>query len=278
MGTELHGFYQNMPYENYAAFPALNGSKLVHMRRSPMKYKFEIDTPTPCSPAMELGKIVHQLILEPESVGNIAVWGAENGQKVRRGKVWDSFRKAHEGEIILSVPEFDEVWGMAKSALNNVPIRKYSEASGETEVSLFWRHPFTKRRYKARLDKIIADTHTIFDLKTTRDCHSHKFGAQAYNLGYHMKLGLYFQGYRELTGIEPKVVMGAVDSKAPHESAVYRVPKDVVLQGIEELDLLVAKITDCEKSNIWPGEYDEETDLVLPTWAMGDEYAIGDVA
>jgi len=36
-------------------------------------------------------------------------------------------------------------------------------------------------------------------------------------------MGLYAEGYEFLTGKEPKVVLGAIDSKAPHESAVYRV-------------------------------------------------------
>lgn len=277
MPTELHGFYEDMPFDVYAAVPALNGSKIVNMRRSPMKYRHEADNPSSASPAMEMGTLVHRMILEPELVGNIAVWGAEQGQKVRNGKAWNEFRELHKDEIILTVAERDEALGMANAALNNAPIFKYARAEGPTEVSLFWRHPHTRRRYKARLDKIIPATHTIFDLKTTRDCHSHKFGAQAYSLGYHLKMALYWQGYRELTGVEPNIRIGAVDSKAPHESAVYRMTKDVILQGVEELDILVAKLDECEAKNYWPAEYAEESDLLLPTWAMQGEYDLGDV-
>lgn len=271
-GEELHGFYYNMPFEEYAAIPAMNGSKIVHMRRSPMKYKHEVDNPTPPSAAMQMGSLVHRMILEPDLVGEIAVWGLLAEEKVRRGKVWDDFQKANEGRTILTVNEYMDAKGQANSALQNVPIRRYATSDGPTEVSMFWRHPYTNRRYKARIDKLILDTHTIFDLKTTRDCHSHRFGAQSYTLGYHIKLALYSQGYEVLTGIEPLVRIGAVESKGPHESAVYRLTHDVIMQGREELDMLVARITDCEKYDRWPAEYNAETDLLLPTWAMAETF------
>lgn len=269
---ELCGFYENMPFEEYAKVDALNGSSIVHMRRSPMKYRHEKDNPTPPSPAMQMGTIVHRLILEPELVGDIAVWGLEPDQKVRNGRAWDSFREFNEGMTILTVAEYEAITGQATAALRNAPIRKYASAGGITEVSMFWRHPYTKRRYKARIDKLIPEAHTIFDLKSTRDCHSRRFGAQAYSLGYHIKLSLYAQGYEVLTGNRPKVLMGALDSKAPHESAVYRVTEDVLLQGIEELDILVEKLGECEKSGEWPGEYQEETDLLLPAWTRTDDW------
>lgn len=272
MSNELCGIYENIPFEEYAKVDALNGSSIVHMRRSPMKYRYEKDTPTAPSPAMQMGTIVHRLILEPELVGDIAVWGLEPSEKVRNGKVWDAFREFNKNMTILSKAEYESITGQATAALRNAPIRKYASVGGVTEVSMFWRHPYTKRRYKARIDKLIRETDTIFDLKTTRNCHSREFGSQAYSLGYHIKLGLYAQGYEALTGKRPRVLIGALDSKPPHESAVYRVTEDVLLQGIEELDNLVAKLDECEKSGEWPGEYAEETDLLLPSWSRTDEW------
>lgn len=266
--SELEGFYYDLPFEEYQNIPALNGSSIVHMRRSPMKYKHELDNPTPATPTMILGTITHRMVLEPNIVGEIAIWGLEPEQKVRRGGVWDAFQAANSERTILTADEYESTSNMASGALRNSPISKYSTAVGPTEVSMFWRHPHTGRRYKARIDKLIPDTHTIFDLKTTRDCHSYKFGGQAYQLGYHIKMGLYAEGYEFLTGKEPKVVLGAIDSKAPYESAVYRVTRDVLLQGREELMNLVSRLDDCEKDNKWPAENEAESDLLLPAWAM----------
>ncbi len=270
--TEFYGFYEDMPFEEYAAVDALNGSKIVQMRRSAKKYKHERDNPTPPTSAMEAGKMTHLMVLEPKMVGEIAVWGLLPNEKVRNGKVWEAFQEDNVGRTILTVAEYMATTGMATAALAHAPISHYANAIGPTEVSLFWIDPQTGRRFKARLDKVIPETHTIFDLKTTRDCHSYQFGAQSYKLGYHIKMALYWRGYKELTGVEPEIRIGAIDSKAPHESAVYRMTRDVVMQGLEELDALVRKIADCEKEERWPAEYEEETDLLLPSWATDNEY------
>jgi hypothetical protein len=269
------GVYERMPFDEYQRIDALNGSSVIHLRRSAMHYRYERDHPSPPSPAMELGTIVHRMILEPEMVGNIAVWGEEENQKVRRGKVWDEFYEMNKNDLILTVAERDACVGMSQAALRNEPIQKYASADGRTEISLVWTDE-TGRRWKARLDKIIPDTHTVFDLKTTRDCHSFKFCAQAYNLGYHIKLAIYAKGYEALFGVVPNVVMGAVDSKPPHESAVYRVTRDVLLQGVDELNELLAKLDECETVGAWPPAFNEETDLLLPSWAMRNEYEDGD--
>lgn len=273
MPTEfVPGFVEDMSYEDYASVDALNGSTIVKMRRSPMQYRHQKDNPEPPSPAMVLGTATHRLILEPDLIGEYAIWGGKEEQKVRRGRVWDEFQKDNAGKLIVTVAEVEAMIGMAIGARKNEPIRRYAGAAGPTEVSMFWEHPHTKRRFKARLDKVIPEHHIIFDLKTTRDCHSYKFGSQSYSLGYHIKMAIQWYGYKTLTGHEPSMKLGAIESKAPHESAVYRVTKDTLLQGIEELDLLVEKLDQCEKSGVWPPEQDEETDLVLPQWAMTDSF------
>ena len=86
------GFYYQMPFEEYAAVPALNGSSLLHLRRSPMKYKHELDNPTPPSPAMILGTATHRLILEPDRVGDFAVWGLLEGRRFAGARCGITFR------------------------------------------------------------------------------------------------------------------------------------------------------------------------------------------
>jgi hypothetical protein len=292
--TQPDGFVENMSYEEYAKVDALNGSKIIHMRRSPMKYKDSLDNPAPPSPAMILGTATHRLILEPDLVGEFAIWGVEENQKIRNGRVWNEFREANEGRFIVTRNECDAMVGMGVGARRNLPIRKYADAAGNTEVSMFWTHPHTGRKFKARLDKVIVEMladggekvvaehdrfktvrkptakHTIFDLKTTRDCRDFKFSQQAWSLGYIVKMGLYWYGYKTLLGVEPSIKLGAIESKAPHESAVYNVPRDLILLGVEELDKLVERITECEESDAWPASQQDEMDLVMPPWAYAE--------
>ena len=265
------GIYERLSFEEYQAEEGLNGSSIVHMRRSPMQFRYMTDNPQPATPAMVLGTATHRLILEPDRVGDFAVWGEEEGQNVRRGAVWVAFQAANYDKMIVTKAERDQMVGMATAVRKYLPIRKYADAKGPTEVSLFWHDPVNGRRMKARLDKWIPSLHTVFDLKTTRAASSHQFGAQSYKLGYHIKMAIQYEGIRVLTGTKPHVKLGALESKAPHESAVYRVTKDVILQGLEELDALVKKLDECEKLNQWPPEMETESDLILPAWAVTTE-------
>lgn len=262
-----NGVYEDMPFEEYAAIDAVNGSSIVHMRRSPMYYRHMKDNPQPATPAQTLGIAVHRMILEPNRVGDLAVWGQLEEEKVRRGKVWENFQELNKGALIVTVAERDAMVGMATAARKQAPIRKYASAKGPTEVSLVWTDPVSGYRMKCRLDKWIPATRAIFDLKSTRSCAPHKFGAQSYQLGYHIKMAIQAEGVRHCYGVEAFPKLGAIESKAPFESAVYRVTSDIVLQGLEELDVLMKRLRECEETNNWPAEMEDESDLQLPTWA-----------
>lgn len=288
---ELNGFYEHMPFEEYAKIPALNGSSIVHMRRSPMQYAHAKANPSPETAALRLGTATHKLILEPETVEDFVVWGAKEEQKVRNGRVWNEFQAANEGKSIVTEKEWGAMLDMSSAANRHPLISRYVNAPGRTELSMFWRHPFTGRRMKARIDKVMVESlagggihivpthdrmkavskpdeqHTIVDLKTTRDSRPFRFGPQAYTLGYVVKMALYAQGYEILTGYKPSVKLIALESKAPHEGTVYDVAEDKLLLGLEELDKLIDRLTECEKLDHWPAAHEMEEELPLPAWA-----------
>lgn len=265
------GIYEGLPFEEYAEIPALNGSTIVHLRRSPMHFDHMRRNPPASTPAQILGTATHRLILEPQRVGDFAIWGAEEDQGRRYGKVWDAFRASNAGRMIVTATDCEQMVGMAVSARKNLPIRKYADAKGPTEVSLVWTDKVSGVRFKCRLDKWIPAQKTVFDLKTCRSCRPYKFGAQSYQLGYHIKMAIQWLGVKACYGVDAHLKLGAVESKAPYESAVYRITPDVRLQGLEELDALLKVYAECEKSGIWPAEMEEESDLLLPSWATSTE-------
>lgn len=265
------GIFPGVEFAEYQKIDALNGSALVNMRRSPMYYRWCMDNPTPPTPAMALGTAVHRLVLEPTKVGEFAVWGQLEEEKVRRGKVWENFCELNKGATIVTVAERDAMVGTAVGARKNPPIMKYANAKGETELTLVWTDNATGRLFKGRLDKWIKKGNTICDLKTTRDCHAYRFGGQAYALGYHIKAAIYVSGLQALTGDRPKFKFLAIESKPPYEAAVYRATPDVLTQGGVDLDEILRKLTECERTGNWPPEQEEETDLILPTYAYSSE-------
>ena len=271
------GIFTGLTFQEYEAIDALNGSSLLNMRKSPMYYRFIKDNPKEQTEAMLLGTATHRLILEPERVGDFAVWGLNEEEKVRRGKVWEDFKERNSGKLLITAEQRDAMVGMAVTARKNVPIMKYAGAKGACEVTMVWIDPDSGRVFKGRMDKLIAKGDVIFDLKTCRDCSKYRFGAQSYSLGYHIKMALYWQGYKALTGKDAKLVIGAVESKAPHESAVYRITSDVLLQGLEDMDVLIRRLEECERTGLWPAAEPEELELTLPGYAFKEADDLSDL-
>lgn len=280
MGEQLVGIFEGMSWDEYDAVDALSGSALMHMRRSPLTYIWHRDNPQPSTDAMKLGTVIHTAILEPPLLGKIAVWGLTEEQKVRRGKVWDAFAEANKELIILTKVEQRAVADAVDGVWDTPNARKYLAEPGPCEVSMFWIDPYDKRYWKGRIDKLIStkNTATIVDLKKTRCCSPHRFGAQAYQLGYHCKAAIYVSGYQILTGIRPKFKWVALEDKRPNECAVYRAPPDVLTSGGDEVTSLVKRLDACEKADVWPCEVEQEEDLILPAYAMNEAEGLEDFA
>lgn len=252
----------------------------MHMRRSPLTYIWNRDNPQPPTDAMKLGTVIHTAILEPPLLGKIAVWGLTDEQKVRRGKVWDVFKEANKDLIIITQAEQAAVSDAVDGAYETPAARKYLAEEGPTEVSMFWVDPYDGRYWKGRIDKLIRtkNTATIVDLKKTRCCSPRRFGAQAYQLGYHCKAAIYVSGYQILTGIRPHFKWIALEDKNPNECAVYRATPDVLTLGGDEVTSLVKRLDYCEKTDVWPPEVETEEDLVLPAYAMNEAEGLEDYA
>jgi hypothetical protein len=135
-----YGFFDNMPFEEYRKIDAVNYSSLKHMKRSPLAYRYFMDHPTQPSPQMILGNHTHRMILEPETVGDFALWGEVEGQNVRRGKVWDAF----QAECALSHKEVitkDERTAMVgiSTAVRKSPLAMRFLDGFRSEVTMVWR-------------------------------------------------------------------------------------------------------------------------------------------
>jgi exodeoxyribonuclease VIII len=214
--------------------------------------------------------------LDEDRLSRIAIWGLQPEQKVRRGQVWETFQNEHRKQLIITADQWEHMNSMDSSLMNHGPAAKYLASFGDredTEVSMFWIDAGTGRRMKARPDKIIKGGayDVLINLKTCRSCTPYQFGAAAYKLGYHISAAHYISGYRALTGREAKYKWIAVEKKPPYECAVYRATPDVITQGGEDLDALIKRLAECERTNHWPPELEEESDLMLPTYAYSDD-------
>jgi hypothetical protein len=270
-----YGFYESLSRAEYEQVDALNFSRLKYMERSPMAFRHHCDNPSEPTAPMILGNAAHRAILEPH-MKDFAVWP---GPGRRFGREWDLFCAENDGKILLNEKEHGYVIGMTEAVHANPLTRKYLRF-GKSELTMVWRDLTFKRDFKARIDRLIEidGEPYLVGLKSTADCRDFRFGANAFKLAYYVQDAIYQNGYFYLTGTLPQVVIVAVESKRPHESAVYRVPNDVLRQGQADLAKWMGRLAECEKTNKWPPAVEDEQDLVLPSYAYpGGDFDMNDL-
>lgn len=258
-----------MPRADYDAIVATSITRLKELRRSPLHYRHALANPKQ-STFLTTGIATHVAVLEPERYANdFAIWTNRTdagAMSPRRGKVWDAFAELHTGRTILTADEAEVSQAIATAVRGDAIAMKYL-AVGDPEVSLQWT--LGKRACKGRADWLttIDGKPVLTGLKTARDCRHMVFGAQAAKLGYHLQWAFYHDGFEAITGKAPHMVEIVVESDAPHAVATFIIPNDIIEQGRDEYQRLLAVLDDCEATGLWPGPVPTEEYLTLPSWA-----------
>lgn len=284
------GIRSRVPYADYAAVQAHSISALKALGISPKHYLHAKAHPR-VTPALTLGTAAHTAVLEPERFErDFAIWTRRTkGGRIgpRRGKLWDKFlaEAKEENKSILTVDEETEARAIQAAVRGNPDVMRYLE-SGDPEISMAWQTSVIRAVGSPEVFncKGRADWYTHVDgkpclvgLKTARDHRHFLFGSAAARLGYHLQWGWYFDGYKTITDDEPRMVEIVVESSGPHDSVVYTIPDEIIQQGREEYQNLLRLYAQCNESGEWPGVYQGEQILTLPSWVYGPQDDISDL-
>jgi len=252
-----------MTREEYDRVQRVNWSTLKELGRSPVHYRHRLLTPRTDTDAMKLGRAVHVAVLEPEHFfSQYVLWD----EGIRRGKVWDAFKKKYAGSEILKRDEYDLCLAI-QAAVRSHPDAAPLLHHGEPESTMLWTDAATGLECKGRVD--YGQPATITDLKTTRDASQDGFGREAWRLDYQAQLAMYQDGWAEShAGVRPDVMIVAVENYAPHVVQVYRVADAVLEAGREHYRGLLETLKECRTSGQWPGYATGVMDLMPPRWAM----------
>jgi hypothetical protein len=250
----------------YRDIDAINISTLKEVRKSPAHYLYRLANPREDETGLMLGRLNHAMILEPETVErDFAVFQG----KTRRGKVWDAFEAEHlaAGRTIVKEGEYRACLGVRDAVLAH-PIASQYLAAGPVEEVLTWMDAETGLRCKARLDKRSTSVGAIVDLKGTTSTDARIFGAVAARMGYHLQGAFYRRGARANGLGDLPFVIIAVEVDEPHDVTVYSIDEDAMYAGDDEVGELLARVAACRASGRWPGRYEGEQVLRLPSWAI----------
>ncbi len=290
------GIHYGLDANVYHADDAMGSTAVKTMLDSPKLYRYRADKPFVASRTMDVGSLIHAILLEPETVGSAFVelddgqamaWHTGDFQAWYRGafeftgcqgmkikEAADGFRAHYEAQDRTIVRALDmETARNAVAAIRADPLASIL-LTGDTEVSAFWTDD-AGVRMKARCDALpsvgevdlprgptrLADI--IVDLKTTgRKAHSSEYTRHAIKrMGYHIQLGHYRRVLREAGQAREYAVMVVVEQTPPHHVGVFYLDDETLELG-EALSRKAARDwATCTEAGEWPG-YGEGITLI----------------
>jgi len=259
-----------IPFRDYAAIKAVNWSSLKHLwAKSPLHYKHHIESgEDDDSVGRAMGREVHRLVLEPDTEPDYVIWKGGD----RRGKEWKEFEAANLGKTIFKPNEVAAAYKQAEAIVNHETAMSFLRGA-TFENTLEWTNGPTGLKCKGRTDA--QKPGILIDLKGCGSVVAHDFAREAAKNGYHLQLAHYIDGIKTITGIPPaKVIIIAVETKAPYDVAVYEIPREPLQQAAEELAYALETLAECLKTGKWPGVCPKEEELHFPAYIYGEGEAI----
>ena len=239
-------------------------SNLKHTAQSPLHYKAARDTGIDDTPALRIGRVFHEIVLEEKAAPSYIVWDRD-----RRGKEWETFRDHHSkpGFDILTTKEFSAANFMADAVRHNEMAMRLLK--GQHEIDMDWT--YLGRACRGTIDALGSenDVPYITELKSTYIAQPSRFGHIARNLGYFAQLPWYANGAR-LSGLikaeapYPDLRIVAVEPKAPYAVTTFFLHSTAIEYGEKCYRLWMEQVLNCEASNEWPGYGDGPHMLDMP--------------
>ena len=243
--------------EYHADYSALSNSMLKAFCESPPGFEavYISKSLPPMEPTrdMVIGHLTHAMVLEPETVGQdyrkIPSYALAGG-RIRRGKVWEEWSKQNEAYTLLNADEWRLAERMAESVKKEAgPL---IDSPGYCEVNLYWTHPRTGIRCKARIDKLFLRESggLVMDLKTTGDLKRFPYIFQ--RLRYWLQEAHYSEGVELWTGQAPAFFFYAVERKKPHDCLEFEMPAAKKRYAREYRAHAMDALLECHRTGQWP--------------------------
>ena len=249
---------------NYDKMPGIRRSDLWVMNKSPMHFKYHMETPHEQTPALKFGAAVHKFVLEPFEFWAEYITAPEVDRRTKAGKeTWADFEAMCKANGLTSISEED----VEKITAMNNALCKNEIASalfkGEHERAFTWVDDLTGEPCKCKVDVLTTydGKPYVVDYKTTDSCEDGHFERAARKYGYQFQAGMYCEGVFQNTLEEHGFIFVAQEKTPPYASRVYICSPEWIKQGYDKFRELIGMYHECRLADKWPG-YDAEGDLV----------------
>lgn len=261
-----------MTDKEYRQHEGISRSELWRLRESPEKFKYAQEHPEPPTPALIFGRLVHKLLLEPDTFGDEFAVAPNVDRRTKDGKAAYAAFCADLGEKdIVTAADYQLAVEMTTAAKNAPFVNKL--LNGEHEKPLFWVDEMTGEACKVRLDCLteIDGRLTVIDYKTTTNASTHKFNRSIFNYGYHFQAAMYCEAVKQALklGEMPDFIFIAQEKTAPYAINIVTVPEDVILNGYDVFRELIGVYHECKETGCWygyNGAFNEPNEAYLLEW------------
>jgi len=268
------GIYQ-IDRQEYEQIEAVNYSTLKHFSRSALHAREEMLHPSPPTPAMIFGNILHIAVLEPKRFNQEFVLAPRIDRRTKEGKAeWIEFEAKNEGKTVLSADQWEQCQGIIKSIRSNDRFCDLLYSAGKNELSFVWKDAETGLLCKGRLDRLtrFQGWSAIVDVKTTVSAEVGLFTRQSARMLYHVQAAFYLDGLQAIqpTERERDYYILAIEKTRPYGMRLFEFNEDAIYDGREKYRYYLRQYKECYESGIWPGYNDMPEPLAIPSWAMGN--------
>ena len=273
------GMYRDVVMQDYLDLDAMS-SGLCHtlLSQSPAHARYRQLHPTASTPAMDLGTVAHQLLLE----------GNENRVVLVDADDWrtKAAREGREaayaaGRLPLLAKTMAEVRIMADVADTFIQTSEISRifAHGFPEMTFVWHEGDV--RCKARPDWISASMEVIVHFKTTgRSANPESFGSHLVEMGYDLAAAFYDRGLRNITGQDPSGISSyflVQETAAPYACSLLGLAPSLMEIAMVKVEHAIQVWTQCVTAQHWPGYPTRTCHIEARSWQITQaaENAIG---
>lgn len=217
-------------------------------------------------PSFDLGRIVHQLLLEGHT-DDLVVINAANFRTKAAQEERDAAYAAGKSPILFGdVSRVQAMVDAIGERLSNHQADPPLFTDGKSEQTLMWEEPGGVI-CRARCDWLRDDLATIDDLKTTgKSAHPDKYRNALYSVGGDVQAAMNIRGLEKITGKTPEFRWVVVETDPPYALSVIAPGPDVLTIGRKKVDFAIDLWRRCLKTNLWPAYPNRVCYVDLPGW------------
>jgi hypothetical protein len=237
------------------------------------KYFVRPHEPYKRSEAVILGSITHCTLLSPQDFHLEFMIAPKFEPKVKKtdptiAEQKEAWFAANPGKEPITEEQRLKGEMIAGSVLRN-PACEDLLKTARKELSLFWKCPFTRLNFKAKIDALNEDN--FVELKTCRTASPHGFAKQMTNLNYDLSVAHYSQGIQNVLGKTMPAKFIAVETADPFVVQDYLFGDLFMQLGYMNWLEAVTKLENGISNGQWPAYFPLGESPVLdpPSWAMG---------